>query len=339
MIRPLGTAFAAFLGLIFGSFLNVCLSRWPVGESISEGGSHCRHCDHEIPWYENIPLLSFLSLGGRCRKCNHSIGLRYPLVEASVALLWGYSAWQIPLGLFDPQLPKIILDNTMMVFAGKLLFYWLMVALAFLDWENLWLPDWLTLPGAAIGFALTLLSTLLLGNWGAFVPPPYYDLTGLIADTLLGIGGAALLILLIRWIYFLIRRREGVGLGDAKLMALLAAWMGLPLALLSFGIGVILAAIAGIVMLARPRKRRQDATIPASASPPETARADALPSTPADAPIPANALPDPSAVAPSPDGARKFARLPLGTFLCIGGIVAHLWGQRILAAYLQMFNY
>jgi leader peptidase (prepilin peptidase)/N-methyltransferase len=332
MIRPLGTAFAAFLGLIFGSFLNVCLSRWPVGESISEGGSHCRHCDHAIPWYENIPLLSFLSLGGRCRKCNHSIGLRYPLVEASVALLWGYSAWQIPLGLFDPQLPKIIADNTMMVFAGKLLFYWLMVALAFLDWENLWLPDWLTLPGAAIGFALTLLSTLLLGNWGAFVPPPYYDLTGLIADTLLGIGGAALLILLIRWIYFLIRRREGVGLGDAKLMALLAAWMGLPLALLSFGIGVILAAIAGIVMLARSRKAPQIVAMPTNAVPPDST------SLPADV-APADALSDAPRNTARLADAHKFSKLPLGSFLCIGGIVAHLWGQRILAAYLQMFNF
>jgi leader peptidase (prepilin peptidase)/N-methyltransferase len=314
MIRPLGTAFAAFLGLIFGSFLNVCISRWPIGESISEGGSHCRHCDHAIPWYENIPLLSFLTLGGRCRKCNHPIGLRYPLVEALVALLWGYSAWQIPLGLFDPALPKAIVDNTLMIFAGKLLFNWLVVALAFLDWENLWLPDLLTLPGAAIGFALTLLSALLLGNWGAFVPPPYYDITGFIIDTLLGIAGAALLILLIRWIYFLVRRREGIGLGDAKLMALLAAWMGLPLALLSFAIGVILAALAGIVMLIRPRKALQKSPSASTASP--------------------NTIPD----ATSPASARQLDKLPLGTFLCIGGIVAHLWGQRILAAYLQMFS-
>ena len=213
-----------------------------------------------------------------------------------IALLWGYSAWQIPLGLFDPSLPRELLDNTLIVFAGKLLFYWLVVALAFLDWENLWLPDWLTLPGAAIGFALTVFSALLLGNWGAFLPLPYYDLTGFIADTLLGIGGAALLILLIRWIYFLVRRREGIGLGDAKLMALLAAWMGLPLALLSFAIGVLLAAIAGIAVLARPRSRLE---------------------------------------AP----ARKFAQLPLGTFLCIGGIAAHLWGQRILSMYIQLFSF
>jgi leader peptidase (prepilin peptidase)/N-methyltransferase len=315
MIRPLGTAFAAFLGLIFGSFLNVCISRWPVGESISEDGSHCRHCDHAIPWYENIPLLSFLTLGGRCRKCNHAIGLRYPIVEAGIALLWGYSAWQFPLGLIDPALPKVLIENTLITFAGKLFFYWLVVALAFLDWENLWLPDWLTFPGAAIGFAITVFSVLLLGNWGAFLPPPYYDLTGFVIDTLLGIAGAALLVLLIRWIYFLIRRREGIGLGDAKLMALLAAWMGLPLALLSFGIGVILAAIAGIFVLARPRR-----------APEESAR-------------PTDETPGSVSAPASPAGARQFSRLPLGTFLCIGGIVAHLWGQRILAIYLQMFNF
>ena len=202
-----------------------------------------------------------------------------------------------------------------MIFAGKLLFNWLVVALAFLDWENLWLPDWLTLPGAAIGFALTVLSALLLGNWGAFVPPPYYDLAGFIIDTLLGIGGAALLILLIRWIYFLVRRREGVGLGDAKLMALLAAWMGLPLALLSFAIGVILAAIAGIAVLIRPRRVPQESTNSATAA--TGSKNDAS----------------------SPASARQFEKLPLGTFLCIGGIVAHLWGQRILAAYLQMLSF
>jgi leader peptidase (prepilin peptidase)/N-methyltransferase len=333
MIRPLGTAFAALLGLIFGSFLNVCLSRWPVGESISEGGSHCRHCDHAIPWYENIPLLSFLTMGGRCRKCNHSIGLRYPLVEASVALLWGYSAWQIPLGLFDPALPKVIVDNTVMLFVGKLLFYWLLVALAFLDWENLWLPDLLTLPGAALGFAFTLLSVLLLGNWGGAVPPPYADLTGFIADTLLGIGGAVLLVLLIRWLYFLVRRREGIGLGDAKLMALLAAWMGLPLALLSFGIGIMLAAIAGVVILARPRSATQKSTGPTAAV--DAAVPDAVTGSGPES-IVGSLSPDGPA---SHDDAPKFARLPLGTFLCIGGIVAHLWGPRILAAYLQMFNF
>jgi leader peptidase (prepilin peptidase)/N-methyltransferase len=314
LIRLLGTAFAALLGLIFGSFMNVCITRWPVGKSVSKGRSHCRNCDHSIPWFENIPLLSFLILAGRCRKCKHSIGLRYPLVELSIALLWGYSAWQIPPGLLDPELLRSVLYNALIVFAGKLLFYWLVVALACLDWENLWLPDWLTLPGTAIGFALTVLSPFLLGNRGAYVPPPYADMIGFIADTLLGIGGAALLVLLIRWIYFLFRRREGIGLGDAKLMALFAAWMGLPIALLSFAIGVILAAIAGIIILASPRRGPQATSSPAHAS--------------SDSPSAANI----------PADASHLAELPLGSFLCIGGIVAHLCGQRILAIYLQLFG-
>ena len=299
MIRPLGTAFAGLLGLIFGSFLNVCLSRWPVGESIAQTGSHCRHCDHNIPWFENIPLLSFLTLGGRCRKCNSWIGWRYPLVELSVAFLWAVAAWQIPLGLFSPTLSKALVDSYLLVFFGKIVFLWLLVCLAVLDLENHWLPNWLTLPGAVLGFTVTLLQVLLKGNWGVTVPAPYADFLGFAVDTLLGILGAALLILLIRWVYFLIRRREGIGLGDAKLMALLAAWLGLPLALMSFGLGVVLGAIAAVGLLLRPRPRTDAA---------------------------------------KESGPWGLKMIPLGTFLCLGGIVACLWGKPLLAAYLRFLH-
>jgi leader peptidase (prepilin peptidase)/N-methyltransferase len=109
---------------------------------------------------------------------------------------------------------------------------------------------------------------------------------------LLDIFIAASLILLIRWLYWLIRRREGIGLGDAKLMALLAAWLGLPGALLAFGIGVVLGALAAVVVLVVPSARRESET-------------------------------------------WAMSKLPLGTFLCIGGIVSSLWGQPILAVYLR----
>jgi leader peptidase (prepilin peptidase)/N-methyltransferase len=102
---------------------------------------------------------------------------------------------------------------------------------------------------------------------------------------------AAALILLIRWVYWLIRRREGIGLGDAKLMALLAAWLGLPKALLAFGLGVVLGALVAIVLLLIPSARRESES-------------------------------------------WAMSKLPLGTFLCIGGIVSSLWGQPILSAYL-----
>ena len=78
MIRILGTIFAGLFGLAFGSFLNVCLSRWPVGESIVRPRSHCRDCDHTLEWFENIPLVSYLRLRGRCRVCFALIGWRYP---------------------------------------------------------------------------------------------------------------------------------------------------------------------------------------------------------------------------------------------------------------------
>ncbi len=82
MIRILGTIFAGLLGLAFGSFLNVCLSRWPAGESVIKPRSHCRNCDHTLAWWENVPLVSWLVLRGRCRNCRGWIGWRYPVVEA-----------------------------------------------------------------------------------------------------------------------------------------------------------------------------------------------------------------------------------------------------------------
>jgi leader peptidase (prepilin peptidase)/N-methyltransferase len=171
-----------------------------------------------------------------------------------------------------------------------MLLYWLLIALALLDVENLWLPDWITLPGIASGFAFVVLHTSLLG-----LTPRSFHLTTIGLDAIFDIFGilvAAGLILLIRWSYWLIRRREGVGLGDAKLMALLAAWLGLPNALLAFGIGISLAALAAIVLIVLPATRKE----PASWS---------------------------------------TIKLPLGTFLCIGGIISSLCGGPIWAAYLR----
>ncbi len=108
MIRILGTIFAGLLGLAFGSFLNVCLTRWPEDESIVHPRSHCRNCDHTLAWWENIPLFSWLFLRGRCRNCRTWIGIRYPLVELAVGVLWAVAVWRFPANLFDPDLPRFI---------------------------------------------------------------------------------------------------------------------------------------------------------------------------------------------------------------------------------------
>jgi len=157
MIRILGTAFAALLGLAFGSFLNVCLSRWPEGESIAKPRSHCRNCDHTLAWWENIPLLSWVVLRGHCRSCRAAISWRYPLVELAVGALWATVAWQFTRLAFNPEVPAISpflhynVDNSLGAALGGMIFFWLLVALAVLDAEHFWLPDWLTLPGIALG--------------------------------------------------------------------------------------------------------------------------------------------------------------------------------------------
>jgi len=290
MIRILGTIFAGLLGLAFGSFLNVCLSRWPQGESIVHPRSHCRNCDHTLSWWENIPLISWLALRGRCRTCHTPISWRYPVVESLVGFLWGLQIWQtLPWVLAPDQLPIQIAFH---VFPSliSLVFLWLLIALSVLDAEHLWLPDWLTISGVALGIGNAALYDFLL------LRQPHCDcvgstVTGTLAALLRSLIAAAI-VLAIRWLYKLIRHREGIGLGDAKLMALLAAWLGLPGALLAFFIGVLLGALIGVALLIIPKAK--------------------------------------------PDSKEWSAtKLPLGTFICIGGIISALWGQPLIAAYLH----
>jgi leader peptidase (prepilin peptidase)/N-methyltransferase len=297
MMRILGTIFAGLMGLCFGSFLNVCLSRWPAGESIVRPGSHCRQCGRSLAWWENLPLLSWLALRGRCRTCRAWIGWHYPLVEFSVGALWAIPAWHWVPGFLENDPTLIYLWYAVNLIAA-LIFSWLLVALAMFDAENFWLPNWFTIPGIILGLLFTVANAVV--NFECFHDTVYaselkmmMDVAGQTALTCIGgILAAAGLILLIRWSYWLVRRREGVGLGDAKLMALLAAWLGLPQSLLAFAIGVTLGALAAIVMLVIPKARRESESWAAS-------------------------------------------KLPLGTFLCIGGIVSSLWGKAILDAYLR----
>jgi leader peptidase (prepilin peptidase) / N-methyltransferase len=292
MIRILGTAFAALLGLAFGSFLNVCLSRWPQAESVVTPASHCMTCGRTLRWWENIPLASWLALRGRCHGCGTRIGWRYPLVEAAVGALWGLIGFRLSGSLLEigssvtaqqAPLPFGILDAI-----ALMIFTWLLVGLAVLDAEHLWLPDAVTIPGVFLGLAYFFFQAQFFSTQlpGAAMNTYFWRALGM---RCLAVLVAAGLVLLIRWTYWLLRRREGLGLGDAKLMAMLAAWLGLPGTLLSFGIAVVLGGIVGILVLTR-----------------------------------------------GGDGNRSLMKLPLGTFLCIGGIVSAFWGPQLIHAYLQM---
>jgi leader peptidase (prepilin peptidase) / N-methyltransferase len=224
-----GTIFAALLGLAFGSFLNVFLVRFPEDESVVTPRSHCRNCDHTLAWWENLPLLSWILLRGRCRLCRNRIGLRYPLVELVMGLLWA-ACW------VKFQSPLEIL--------GFALLCWLLVALSALDAEYLWLPDALTLPGIALGFCFTLLR-----SWTDHATDRPANLLHAAWTALLAILASAGLVLFIRLAYWLVRRQEGMGLGDAKLMALLGAWLGLGGAMESFVLSVFAASLAAMVWL------------------------------------------------------------------------------------------
>ncbi len=301
MIRTLATLFAGLLGLAFGSFLNVCLSRWPEGESVVHPRSHCRHCGRTLAWWENIPLLSWIVLQGRCRRCSEWIGIRYPLVELAVGALWAVTVWRAAPALLGKPLPLRDVAPMLVGTIGTMLFYWLTVALATLDLENLWLPNMLTFPGIALGFLFSVTKAILIAFSPTYDSVSRYDalkreVNPVVLWTLLSIVASAGLLLMIRWLYWIFRRREGMGLGDVKLIAMLGAWLGLPATLLTFFISAMLGAVAGLVVIAMPSTR---------------------------------------------DDGKGWAttKLPFGTFLCIGGIISSLWGQPIIAAYLHMIGF
>lgn len=297
MIRALVTIFAGLFGLAFGSFLNVCVSRWPEGESITSPRSHCRNCEHPLAWWENIPLLSWIVLRGRCHDCRAWISMRYPMAELAVGALWAVTIWRATSWLLDPTFSLRAIAPEALATAGTMLFYWLLVALATLDAEHLWLPNKITLPGILLGFLFSVGKATLVAL------SPVHDSVSTIEALKFEVIPAAIwsiaaivfcggLLLLIRWLYWVFRHRDGMGLGDVKLIAMLAAWLGLPQTLLAFFISAMLGAIAGIAVIVAPSRRES-----------------------------------------GQDWAT--AKLPFGTFLCIGGIVASLWGQPIIAAYLH----
>jgi leader peptidase (prepilin peptidase)/N-methyltransferase len=218
------------LGLAFGSFLNVCISRLPHHESVLLPGSHCPACHRPVRVWDNIPVLSFLLLGGRCRDCHRAIGWRYPLVELATAMLFLLSAWTYGLTLTG---------------IATMLLCFLLLGLAVMDAETLILPDAFTLTGIVLG----LIYHLATPGQGA-------------GQRLWQVGIAALwgmlfalLLLLVRWVYFLLRRQEGLGLGDAKLMAMIAIWLSPAFTAEALFLGVVAAAVFGTVwLLLHPRE-------------------------------------------------------------------------------------
>ena len=211
-----------------------------------------------------------------------------------LAALWTATAWRLFNQLSDLDLPLRRVEDDVFLAVAWSFFYWLILALAVLDAEQFWLPDRITVPGIVLGCLVSPIHAALALPSTANGPnnTAIHAVALALLSNVAGVVLAAGLILLISWAYWLFRHRLGIGLGDAKLMALLAAWLSLPGALLAFGLGVILGALAALFLLAAPAGR-------------------------------------------SNTGNWAIKKVPLGTFLCIGGIISSFWRGPIIAAYLR----
>lgn len=216
-------------GLLIGSFLNVCIARLPAGESVSSPGSRCPACATPIRWYDNIPVVSYLVLGRRCRACKAPISVRYPLVELATAVAFALQAWLLPP---DP-----------IVLAQHLLFTALLIVLFGTDYDVQRLPDVITLPGTAAGVLIAV-----------FVVP------GFVASVAGAALGAAVL-LFVRWAWKRLRGVDGMGLGDVKMLAMIGAFLGWR----QVGVVLFLASLSGAVIglaLAATGRRSMQTRLP-----------------------------------------------------------------------------
>jgi leader peptidase (prepilin peptidase) / N-methyltransferase len=221
--------FFGLCGLLLGSFLNVCIVRLPAGESVVSPRSHCRQCNQPIANRDNIPVLSWLLLGAACRACGGRISWRYPAVELATCLLFTMCCLQ-----FSPGWQ-----------AGCwALLCFLLLGLAVMDAETLLLPDWFTLPGLAAGVVIASLRPgLQRGDWA------WQTALREAGRSLLAAAVAAATLLLIAGAYWLARRRMGMGMGDVKLLAMLAAWLGFRQTALVLFLAVIAGAFYGVTLL------------------------------------------------------------------------------------------
>jgi len=219
-------------GLAFGSFLNVCISRLPRHESIVRPGSRCPRCGVPIGTADNLPVVSWIFLRGRCRACHQRIAWRYPAVELATAALFLLSALRYGLSVHG---------------VGIAVLCFLLLGLAVMDAETMRLPDAFTLPGIGIGMVYAALLP-------AESPQDHLWHAG---ASLLCAFAAALFLLLIRWIYAAFRHREGLGMGDVKLIAMIAAWLGAAPTILTFILGALATMVFGVFIVTASRGQRQ----------------------------------------------------------------------------------
>ncbi|MFH1995749.1 MAG: prepilin peptidase [Candidatus Omnitrophota bacterium] len=226
--------FVGGLGAIVGSFLNVCIHRLPRGESIVAPSSHCPGCKKPIGWYDNIPLLSYLLLRGRCRSCGKRIPFRYFLVEFLTAAF--FAALYVVFGLSPHLLSGCVLTG-------------LLMAATFVDFERQEIPDEVSLGGIVIGLVISAVFPDLMGAEARWVS---------LARSFAGALAGGAVIYAVGFLAECIFKKEAMGGGDVKLLAMIGSFVGWQMAILTFFIAPLFGSIVGIVM----RIRHGSETIP-----------------------------------------------------------------------------
>ncbi|MEK6283690.1 MAG: prepilin peptidase [Acidobacteriota bacterium] len=248
-------AAAGIFGAIIGSFLNVVIHRLPREESIVLPSSKCTSCGAGIAFYDNLPVISYLALRGRCRSCKTHISARYPAVEAMTALLWIAVFWR---------------DGLTWALPFDLIFVTAIIALIFIDAEHMILPNAITYPGIAFAVTARLAIPFLAGQ-------PHFDDLPMLMDGMLAgmpiwaasltgavigglVGGGSLW--LMGWIWEKLRGVEAMGLGDVKMMFMVGAYLGWRLTILNLFLGVLSGSIIGIALMMRQGKKDMQMLLP-----------------------------------------------------------------------------
>ena len=216
----------ALAGLMLGSFLNVCIYRLPRRESITWPASHCTTCNRPLAWFENVPVVSWAVLGGRCRTCGDPISPMYPLVELTTAVVFAGG---------------VIVYGPSALLAVRLAFACALIVLFAIDLRHRILPNVITLPGIAAGFAAS-----------CFLPPGWIS-------SLIGIVGGGGILFAIAEVYYRVRGQEGLGMGDVKMLAMIGAFLGWPLMLLTLVLASFAGSVVGVTLIASGRGGMQAA--------------------------------------------------------------------------------
>ncbi len=240
-------AIAFLFGLLIGSFLNVCVFRLVRDLSVVTPRSFCIECEKTIAWYDNIPVVSYLILHGRCRQCQAKIPVRYPAVELATGL-----AFALCVAAYGAMLPAV----KYAVFSA------LLIGLIATDFEELILPDEFTLGGTFAGLVFSLFIPMEPGIISFFLPrtlnPRWYSLAESLFAALFFSG----LFWLASWIYEKVRHREGMGFGDVKMIAMVGAFLGISGTELTLLIGGVLGVVVGGAYILMARKKAAEYELP-----------------------------------------------------------------------------